>query len=458
MLRLLGFLIVAAALMFGGAWLFNNDNALQIQWFDGEIYDWSLAWLIIAAIVLVVLAIVVYELLRLILGFPARWWVKRKQTRYVDGLRTVTRGMMAVAAGDVTHSKELRREAEKLLGEREPAALLLAAQSAELADDHEVAQLKYRQMLRQKPTALLGLRGLLNDAIATGDQEQALELARRAYRDHPYTEWVVETLFELLVQERSWSEAYRRIDDLKLNKIIDGQEAQRRRSIIRHLMAEERAAEGETADAFKIALDATKRQRSFAPAAVLASELAMKQGKQPTARSVLEEAWARAPHPALLEAFKGLAAEEPAASRLSRLERLYSRNGSHHLTLRAMIEAALAAGQVDRAIGFARQVPAANPTVGTLQAAIDAYRAKDPSASEIAELEGLLADAPLDEAWVCERTGHAVERWQPFGPEGDFDSLRWQSPPRVATFVAAAPSGTFTGPAVDLEPEARGAA
>jgi HemY protein len=394
---------------------------------------------------------VVYELLRIILGYPARWWRKRQRNRQLEGLRTVTRGMMAVAAGDGTHAKELRREAEKLLGEREPAALLLAAQAAELDDNHEVAQLKYRQMLRQRSTALLGLRGLLNDALATGDMDQALELARRAYREYPYTEWVVQQLFDLLVHHQLWSEALRRVDDLKLNRVVDGDEAQRLRGLLKFLMAQERAEKGEIEEAFKSAKDATRRQRAFAPAAAFASELADRLGKTRQARNVVEESWARAPHPRLVEAYTALEPDEPASARFARFERLYNRNPNHHLTLRVMIEAALAAGENGRARGLVRDVPGSNPTAGTLRTAIEALRTVEPDSPRIAEFEALLADAPGDEAWVCQRTGQVVPRWQPFGPTGEFDTLRWQSPPKVATLVAAGPRGAFGSATMDLE-------
>jgi len=451
MLRLLGFFIVTGVLMFGAAWIFDNDTALEVRWFDGRVYDWTLAWLVVVVLLFALAAIVLYELLRLILGYPWRWWRKRQTNRQMDGLRTVTRGMMAVAAGDGTQARELQREAEKLLGEREPAALLLAAQAAELEDNHELAQLKYRQMLRQRPTALLGLRGLLHDALATGDNDRALELARQAYRDYPYTEWVVQQLFDLLVQHQLWSEALRRVDDLKLNRIVDGEEAQRLRALLKFLMARDRVERGELEEGLKSAMDATRRQRSFAPAAAFASEVAARLNRQRQARTTIEEAWARAPHPALVEAYAALEPEETARSRLNRFERLFNRNANHHLTYRIMIEATLATGEHDRALGFARQVPSTNPTAGTLQAAIDALRTAEPQSPRIAELEALLPDAPADEAWVCQRTGQVVPRWQPFGPTGEFDTLRWQSPPKVATFVAAAPRGTFSGPAVDLE-------
>ncbi len=450
MFRLIGFFLVTGILMFGAAWLFDNDNPLQIRWFDGEVYEWSLAYLILVGLAFAAFSIVVFEILRVVLGYPTRWFRRRRVNRRLEGFNVVAKGLIAAAAGDATEAKDLRRDAEKYLGDRDPATLLLAAQTAELEGNHEVAQIKYRQMLKRPETRLLGLRGLMSDAMTAGDQETALNLARQAFAQKPYTEWVVRTLFDLLTQNGHWSEALRRVDDLKLNKVIDAEEAQRLRGLLKMLMAKELAAAGDEREAYKAALDATKRQRSFAPAAIYASELALQQDKPRVAREVLEESWARQPHPALAQAYAALAPNESAEGRLARFERMANRNPSHRTTLKTLIELALAAGDVPRAVRYAEQVPASSPTAGTLQAAIEAYRAQEPGSPKIAELEALAALAPAEEAWVCQQSGQVLDDWQPYGPTGAFDSLRWQSPPRVATLVRTDDAGSYAGPTVDL--------
>ncbi|TVQ32328.1 MAG: hypothetical protein EA356_13440 [Geminicoccaceae bacterium] len=455
MLRLLGFLIVTGLLMFGATWLFDHDHGtpVTIQWYDGTVLQPPLAIAVLLLLALIGLGIVFFELLRVILGYPTRWFQRRRVNRRLEGFKSVSKGLIAAAAGDATEAKELRREAERYLGDRDPATLLLAAQTAEMEGNHEVAQIKYRQMVKRPETRLLGLRGLMSDAMAAGDEDAALAFARQAFAQKPYTEWVVKTLFDLLTQKGLWSEALRRVDDLKLNKVVEPEEAQRLRGLLKMLMAKELEAAGDEKEALKAAQDATRRQRSFAPAAVYASELATKLDKPKVAREVLEEAWARLPHPALAQAYAGLAPNESGDSRLARFERLATRNPTHRTTLKTLIELALADGQNTRALRYAAQVPDSRPTAGVLQAAIEAYRAEDPKSPKIGELEALAAQAPADEAWVCEASGQIVEEWQPYGPTGVFDSLRWQSPPRIATLVArTSDAEDFAGTTVDLEP------
>ncbi|MEO1089101.1 MAG: heme biosynthesis HemY N-terminal domain-containing protein [Pseudomonadota bacterium] len=452
MLRLIGFLIVTAALMSGATWIFVNDpgEPVRITWFGGAQLAPSLPYAVLMLIGVIVVVIVLYEILRLLLGYPARWFRKRQVNRTIQGLQTATKGLIAAASGDATEARELRRDSERMLGERHPANLLLAAQAAEMQDDHEVAQLKYRQMLRSRETKLLGLRGLLSDAIAGGDHEQALTLARQAHAEKPYTEWVNQTFFDLLTKREQWSEAFRRVDDLKLNRLIDGEQAQRLRAILKMMMAKTLEQDGKEREATRAALDATSRYRGFAPAAIYASAMAAKSDNARQARVVLEESWARQPHPSLAQAFAALVPNEAADARLARFDRLVHRNAAHHVTLRTMIELALAAGKADRAIRYAQQVPGSSPTAGTVQAAIEAYRATDAGSPRIGELETLAAQVPADEAWVCQSTGQVVDQWDVFGPDGQFDSLRWQSPPRVATLVASPVDPEHRGPTVDL--------
>ncbi|MFW5679241.1 MAG: heme biosynthesis protein HemY [Pseudomonadota bacterium] len=456
MFRLIGFFIVTGALMFGATWLFDNDHGtpVTIEWYDGTVLQPPLPFAVLLLLGLIVLGVVLFELLRILFGYPARWFAKRRVDRRLRGFDVVSKGLIAAAAGDFTEAKELRKDAERYLGDRAPATLLLAAQTAEAEGNHEVAQIKYRQMLKRPETRLLGLRGLMSDAMASGDEDAALDLARQAFAQRPYTEWVVSTLFELLTRKALWSEAFRRVDDLKLNKVVEPEEAQRLRGVLKMLMAQDMEKEGDEAEAMKAALDATRRYRGFAPAAVYASALAHKLDRPKVAREVLEESWARQPHPEVAQAYAALVPNENAESRLARFERLAQRNPTHRTTLKTLIELALADGQVDRALRYAAQVPGSSPTAGTLQAAIEAYRAKDPASPKIGELEALAAQAPAEEAWVCEKTGQVVDAWSPYGPTGAFDTLRWQSPPRIATLVARTTSAEaegFGGRTVDLE-------
>ena len=77
-----------------------------------------------------------------------------------------------------------RRAAPTLVDDR-PLVTLLSAQAAQLDGDEQAAA-KFFQAMSEKPeTAFLGVRGLLVQAMRREDWDQALTLARRAYRLDP---------------------------------------------------------------------------------------------------------------------------------------------------------------------------------------------------------------------------------------------------------------------------------
>ena len=99
------------------------------------------------------------------------------------------------------------------------------AQTAQLEGKEEVAHLKFRQMLDRRDAEFVGLRGLLAQAMKTGEYDEALTLARRAYRRSPTTPWVLTTLFELLARSEKWDEALPLVDEMQAQKLLDDGQA-----------------------------------------------------------------------------------------------------------------------------------------------------------------------------------------------------------------------------------------
>ena len=135
-------------------------------------------------------------------------------------------------------------------------------------------------MLKHGETEFLGLRGLLAQAIKDGDDETALELARRAYLRRPNTPWVLSTLFDLQTRSGLWTEAQSTIADMARHKLIDRATATRRRAILLHQQAAAERAAGRPSEALRLARKAHKLQPDLAPLAIQASALA-EQANQP---------------------------------------------------------------------------------------------------------------------------------------------------------------------------------
>jgi len=432
MIRLIVFLIVAVALSWLATWLVDNPGRVSLTW-QGTHIETSFVVLLLAVAVIGIALVILFEILRIVRQAPSRWGRAHRRSRTDKGYAALSQGMVAAAAGDAPAAKLLNRRAEKLL-QQAPATLLLSAQTAQLEGDEGTARLKFQEMLKHKDTEILGLRGLLAQAIKDGDREDALKLARRAYLRRPNTPWVLTTLFELQTQAGLWNEALSTVGDMARHRVIDKATATRRRAILLSQEAATIRAKGRPYAALEMLQKAHKRLPSLAPLAVQAAGLAAELNKPRQARKMLEASWRTEPHPEIARAYAGLDGKGTPADRLKQVERLHQLYPEHVASDLALAEHALAA----------RQWP-------TARAALERVIKKDPSSSawrmlaEVEQAEGdgektrmclaRAVDAPPDAAWLCQSTGEVRARWSAFGPDGRFDSLHWGKPPKIVPML-----------------------
>ena len=235
MLRLVFFLAVSCALAWAAVWVVNHPGTVTVQWLDQELIL-SVGTVIALLLAFAAAAVLLFELLRVVIGLPSNWRISRGRRAQVRGYEELTRGLMAVAAGDLNAARNYHRQAERHLPDN-GSLLLLQAQTAQLEGKEEIAHLKFRQMLERRDVEFVGLRGLLAQAMKTGDFTEALALARRAYRRSPTTPWVLTTLFELLARDKKWDEALPLVDELQAQGLLDGAQAKHKKAVLYHLIA-----------------------------------------------------------------------------------------------------------------------------------------------------------------------------------------------------------------------------
>lgn len=433
MLRLIVFLIAAAALAWAAVWLANSPGEVVVTWDATEtVLPFGIAIAIIAAVTAA--GIVLYEVWRWFVGLPRRMRENRRHKRQLRGYQELTHGLIAAAAGDVTGARVHTRQAEKLL-EANAATLLLSAQTAQLEGKEDVAQLKFQQMLKRPQTEFLGLRGLLADAVKRGEQEEALELARRAYERSPNTSWVLTTYFDLLTRAGKWAKALDLVGDMAREKLLSGAEATRRRALLKYMLALDALDAGDERLALDHGRKATGLAPAFSPAAVTASQAANRLGKFRLARRILEDCWRLEPHPELARAYADLLPSETAAERLKRFLRLERLRPDHVVTQMTMAEQAMRARHWETARKHLDKALDLEPTADTFRLYAEYERASGGGDAKARDWLAKAADAPADKCWVCDDTGEMLAEWQLFGPSGRFDSVRWEHPPTVATLL-----------------------
>ena len=447
MLRLVFFLAVSCVLAWTAVWVVNHPGTVAVHWLDRELI------LNVGTVIAIVLAfaglvIVLFELLRWLLGMPSRWRSSRGHRRQVRGYEELTRGLMAAAAGDLAAARGHHRQAERYLPDN-GSLLLLSAQTAQLEGKEEVAHLKFRQMLDRRDAEFVGLRGLLAQSMKTGEYDEALTLARRAYRRSPTTPWVLTTLFELLARAEKWEEALPLIAEMQSQKLLADSEAKHKRAILHHMLATRLRQQDRLDDALSQARKAEKAAPDFPPAAVQAAELAQQLGRRRLALQLLETAWRAQPHPDLARAYAQLDPNESVEKRLQRVDtRLAPLAKSDPETLLLQAELAMQAGQWDTA---RTRLENAGDSARVCRLRAEIERQTSGDSAKVGEWLAKASEGEPDRAWVCEDTGEVLPAWQPFAPSGRFDAVQWTTPPRVATMMNSSDTAYIVGRGSDTQ-------
>jgi HemY protein len=426
MFRLLILLAAVALAGWGLMWLADNPGVVTLTW-RGVEYKVSL---MIALGLIAVVAIVwsiVWGVLRFVLRIPSLMSLAARARRREKGLNAVSRGLIAVNAGDARAATRHAAEANRLV-KHEPMAKLLTAQAAQLADDREGAVAAYNAMLEHHETHGLGLRGLHVEARRSGDHEAALQYAVRANAHYP-AGWAGQAVLDDRTRRGDWAGALATVDSNAAARLIDKPTAQRWRAVIKTAMAEamkERDPKGATA----LAQEACRLSAGLVPAAALYGRLAAAAGDYRQATRVLETAYAQTPHPDLADAYLHVRRGDSAGDRLSR-ERILARvapdDPESMLTVgRAALEAHdRDAARAALAPLIASDSPYGRPTRRVCLLVADIEEA-DGHQGAVREWLARAARAPRDKAWVAD--GVISDRWAPVSPSGALDAFVWRTP------------------------------
>ena len=435
MARALRFFIVVAILAGGAVWLADQPGKVLLEW-SGYQIETSFGVLTIAIGSLVVFTALLYRgwlFLRRAPGAIRIAWSNRRQDR---GYRALTKGMVAVAAGDGGEARRQARKAEDLLNEP-PLTMLLSAQAAQLNGDERAAERFFRAMTDITETEFLGLRGLLNQATKRGDADEALAITRRAHRLNPDSDWVSKSLFDLQVQAGQWLDAHVTVKEAVRNNHVDAGIGKRQQAVLTYQMSLDAAREGDKDRALEYARDALKLAPDFVPAAISVAGTLIEAGKSRKAATVIERIWARSPHPDMVPLYLSARGVTDGMERVKAVEKLHTGNRGHIESDLAVAGESLAAHLWGKARDHLTSAAAAsaNPSMPSarvcrLMAELEESEHRDTAQSHQWLVRASMADP--DPAWVCKACGHTVTGWSAnCGGCQSFDSYTWTTPPHV---------------------------
>jgi HemY protein len=304
-----------------------------------------------------------------------------------------------------------------------PLALLLDAQSAQMAGDRAGAERAFRAMTRRDETRLLGLRGLYIEAQRRNDPTAARRFAEEAMKASPAAlGWAGQAVLDERCAAGDWAGALEALEVMR--KGLDKADYRRKRAVL--LAARAQSLQEIDRDASRdAALEAVKLAPDLVPAAALAGRRLAEAGETRRARRILERAWEASPHPDIAEAFADVRLGDSARERLARMQKLADKAPGQREGALAVARAALAARDFATARAALEPYLAA-PTqrVAALMAEIESAEHGDTGRAR--EWMSRAVRASGDPVWTAE--GVISDHWLPVSPSGRLDGFAWRVP------------------------------
>ncbi len=420
MIRVVLFLLTVAVLAAGFVWVADRPGDVAITWMGYHI-ETSVMVAALAIIVLVLIVILIWTIVRGILRTPEQVSLFFRHRRALKGYLAISRGLIAVGAGDPRIARKAAIEAARL-SPGDPLALLLTAQSAQMAGDRSGAERAFRAMTRRDDTKPLGLRGLYIEAQRRDDAYAARLVAEEAAKEAHAPAWAGQAVLDYRCAAADWAGALEALDHMK--GALEKAGYRRQRAVL--LTARALALEEIDRDAARAAvLEAVKLAPDLVPAAALAGRRLAEAGEPRKARKILEKAWAINPHPDIAEAYANLRPGDSARERLARMKKLADLVPGQLEGALAVARAALDAREFAGArAALAPYLSAPTRRVATLMAEIEESEHGDEG--RVREWMGRAMRASGDPVWTAD--GVVSERWLPVTPNGRLDGFEWKVP------------------------------
>lgn len=430
MLRALWSFIKIAILIGALVWVADRPGSVEITLGDQTI-QMHFGIFIVALLGAFTLALVIFSMFKAIASIPAKIAGRSKLQKHLKGYKALTLGLTAVAAGDAKIASYQAYRAQKFLPADEGLPLLLKAQAARLKGNDDDAQDSFEALTRNKDTAFIGLRGLLQAALDSGDHAKALDLARQALSQYSKTEWILKLTYDLEIRAGHWNEARDILKTLQKQAYISDETAQSDNVALWVAMADEQRAMENFDKALKYLNKAQGIDPDFAPIAQRLAQVHILNKNIAKARHVTEKAIKRSAHPdliALWDQLIGQKLQKDPLGVMRHAEKLIKLAPKDFDVRLYLAEKAMDHGLWGEARTHLEEAENIRESAALYALNARLEKSTGGKAEDIAASESHAANGPPPKAWICSQSGTIYDRWDPVLPNGVFNTLIWDVP------------------------------
>ena len=426
---LLKLLVIAGIVIF----LMEQDGVLSIEWKDYVIsihLGIALVSILLFLTILLFFHKIVFHLFAMPEIFRSYWQEKSLRKSHLS----LTKSLVALAAGDHKHAAYHAYRAQKLLPDQYDSgvAIFLEAQAARFLGQHERATKKFNDLLENRDSAFLGIRGLMQTEIENKNQERALEMAYSADRLHPKQPWILKTIYDLEIQTYKWNIVLGTLKKLEKLKAIPREEIKSDRKTIYVMLADQALGKEDISTAKTYLKKALSIDPGFIPASTRLIRLAIEADQTRKARVLTERTWKVSPHPDLIKFWDLLAPENTPSKPTARLawyQRLIEINSNAVEGQLAVAQIALDDGLWGEARTYISKAEQLDNHTGVFLAWAELERLSTRNEEAVLAWMKKAQKAKQGKRWVCQNTNHIYDAWFAIAePYGFFNTIEWSYP------------------------------
>ncbi len=431
MIQTLWFFLQIAVVIGAALWLLAREGSVSIELMDYTLTMQVGIFLLLLVGVLLV-SLFAFRIVRSFFSIPKTLAVYREKDKRKKGYRALTRGLVAVAAGDAKRATQFAKQTKSLMGDQGGLPVLLEAQAARLRGEEGLAQNHFEKLLEDKDAAFLGIRGLLRAALDEGDVALALEYARRAQNLHPKQGWVLKMVYDLEIQNHLWSEALETGKKAVKSGALEQNKAVSDRIAIYLMRFDYELEKGDSQLALKDLKRAYKLDNSFVPTVTRLAAYYIDRKKNRKAASIIETSWCKNPHPELAVLWDRLAPKDNgknASKRLKWYEKLVSFKSDSAEGQMAAARAAIDMSYWGEAKAYLMMAERIHPTARLFALLAKVEQNSTHNEEAIHQLMAKASEALPDKVWTCSETGGVYEEWSAIAlPHESFNTIVWDYP------------------------------
>ena len=468
MIRIIIYLALVAVAALAAHWLIERPGSVDIVWLEHRITT-SVGVLTVALLLIVAALVAAWWLIMSVIRSPERVKQRVRSRRLRNSQRAITRGLIAVGAGDADAAARFAAEAKKLAGD-DPLTMLLAAQAAQMSGNRAASEQMFTKMMARPDLKLLGLHGLFVEARRRNDVMAARTFAEEAAKVAPAPQWAGRAVLEFRCASGDWLGALSALDANYKSGLVDRMAYRRQRAV---LLTERAKAlfEQDRDNAKAAAFEAVKLAPDLVPAAAMAGRFLVDAGDTRKAARTVEAAWRVNPHPDLADIYINLRPGDAGQERLARAEKLANMSPGHVEGALALARAAIDA----QAFPVARKALMPLSITPTQRSAVLMAELEEAETGNIGRARAWMARAvraARDPAWTAD--GFVSDTWMAVSPAtGRLDAFEWKVPvadlqgpvieseavepealPPASAAIEAAPAEPAPSPREQSEPSA----